>query len=260
MHNYYDRDAPLPADKASYKFLYNDYFHDSIITGLCVNSARRELELSLQCSRECEEEQGNRDNILEEKYGYRLYFSGLHHFGGSSALQWTEYLNGRFKAIRGAKGNFYFRIQTADGYMDIGYDRFRIRKVRGRVSYRGIDEISPWIDKAYAARPEEAAAIRKRLEDMAYAGKEDFDPNFDLERLYHAGAEALAPLLRQLVKAPWVPRETKVYAAWLLGKYGSAEDIPLILGQLQDCGDAMIQRNLLDAAERFPCLKNLVSS
>ena len=165
MHNYYDRDAPLPADRASYKYLYNDYFHDSIITGLCVNSARRELELSLQCSRECEEEQGNRDNILEEKYGYRLYFSGLHHFGGSSALQWTEYLNGRFKAIRGAKGNFYFRIQTADGYMDIGYDRFRIRKVRGRVSYRGIDEISPWIDKACAARPEEAAAIRKLMDE-----------------------------------------------------------------------------------------------
>ena len=67
-------------------------------------------------------------------------------------------------------------------------------------------------------------------------------------------------MLRQLVKAPWVPRETKVYAAWLLGKYGSAEDIPLILGQLQDCGDAMIQRNLLDAAEGFSFPQIPVSS
>lgn len=78
MHNYNDHEANYPTDKASVKVLYNDYFHDSLITSLNIIPEKHALEMRLQCSRECEEENGGaREDIYNQKYGYVLTFFGV---------------------------------------------------------------------------------------------------------------------------------------------------------------------------------------
>lgn len=68
MYNYDDYEANLPIDKASYKVLYNDYFHDSFITAINISPEKHYLEIQVQCRRECEAEAHDPcKDILNEK-------------------------------------------------------------------------------------------------------------------------------------------------------------------------------------------------
>lgn len=247
MHNYYDHEAILPTDKASNKALYNDFFHDSIITGISLNAKQRQLELHLQCSRDCEAETGSREAIYHEKYGYKMIFSVVTHSEIHTKLHCPEYLNGRFKAI--PKGNYYFRIQTDDGYIDIAYRHFKLRKATGRVSYSGIEGFQPELDRKYDSPAEVTNHILRRIASGQYTASDDFALFLDLQRLYASRVENLAPYLRQCLAAPWASEDAKPFAAWLLGKFGAAEDIPLLYPLLSQFQQPIIKRNLMDAMD-----------
>lgn len=248
MYNFTDHEANLPSDKASYKVLYNDYFHDSPITSVCFNPIKHIFEIHLQCSRECEEETGNwRKNIYNEKYGYVLTFSGVTYLDIKTDLQCPDYINGRFKNI--PKGKYYFRIQIADGQIDIAYRSFKLRKLVGRVSYCGITEFDPWLDRAHIVSQDQIDAIMQRLEDDGYTEDKEFELFLDLERLYASKVPGLASYLRRCIALPWDigQNEAIPYAAWLLGKYGNADDIPLISQLMKKTNDYRILQNLHDA-------------
>lgn len=248
MYNYNDYEANLPKDKASYKVLYNDYFHDSLITEIHISPKMHSLEIHIQCQRECEAESHNLPkDILNEKYGYILTFLGVSFLEVNTSLQGCEYINGRFKAI--PKGKYYFRMQTADGYIDIGYRRFQLRKQIGRVSYIGITEFDPWMNRSQAVSEDQIAAILKKLADNQYTEEQEFDLFLDLQRLYTAKMTGIASYLRRIVASGWDSEDAVPYAAWLLGKFGSPCDIPL-LRQLQGHADSpMIKKNLFDAMD-----------
>lgn len=248
MYNYYDYEASFPTDKASYKVLYNDYFHDSLITAVEFKPEKHTVQLHIQCSRECEWETGDwRRDILDEKYGYVLTFGGVSYFDMKTQMDCPEYLNGRFKAI--PKGKYYFRIQTADGYIDIGYSRFRLRKTVGRVSYRGITEADLRMGSAKPASQEEISRILERLRSDDYTEEQDFDLYMDLEYLYACKVPGLGPFLRRYVKSQWPLEDAVPFAAWLLGRYGNADDIPLILQLIPRTDHPGIRQNLMDAVE-----------
>lgn len=248
MHNYNDHEANYPTDKASVKVLYNDYFHDSRITSLNIIPEKHALEMRLQCSRECEEENGGaREDIYNQKYGYVLTFFGVTYLDIQTTLDWPEYINGRFKAI--AKGKYYFRIQTADGYIDVGYRSFKLRKNIGRVSYKGISGFDPWIKKAWQVSDEMLNAILTRLADDGYSEEDDFDLYLDLERLYASGRTDIAKYLRRYASSSWEVDVAVPFSAWLLGKFGSPDDIPLLRQVSDRTDDPLIKRNILDAIE-----------
>lgn len=248
MYNYYDYEANLPNDKASYKVLYNDYFHDSLITSINICPEKHSLEMQVQCQRECEEETGDpRKDILNEKYGYTITFSGVSYLEINTTLQWCEFINGRFKAI--PKGKYYYRIQTADGYMDIGYCSFTLRKRIGRVSYKGIAQFDPWMDKLWLTPEERIMSILKRLDDNGYTEEQEFDLFLDLQRLYSSKTAGIAPQLRRIAASGWESEDAVPYAAWLLGKFGDPDDIPLLC-QLQGRANCpAVKKNLSDAIE-----------
>ena len=248
MYNYYDYEANLPVDKASYKGLYNDYFHDSPITSMNIWPEKHSLEMQIQCRRECEEETGDPyKDVLDEKYGYALTFSGVSYLEINTTLQGCEFINGRFKAI--PKGKYYYRIQTTDGYMDIGYRSFMLRKRIGRLSYKGIVQFDPWMDKLWLTPEEKIISILKRLADHGYTEEQEFDLYLDLQRLYSSKASGIAPYLRRIAASGWESEDAAPFAAWLLGKFGDSDDIPLLC-QLQGRANCtMVKKNLSDAIE-----------
>ena len=248
MYNYYDYEANFPVDKASYKVLYNDYFHDSPISSISISPEKHSLEMQVQCQREFEEDTGDPcKDIQNEKYGYTLIFSGVSYLEINTTLQSCEFINGRFKAI--PKGKYYYRIHTTDGYLDIGYRNFTLRKRVGRVSYKGVAQFAPWMDKLWLAPEEKIAGILKRLADNGYTAEQDFDLYLDLERLYSSKAVGIAPYLRRIVTSGWESENAVPFAAWLLGKLGDSDDIPL-LRQLQGRANRpAVRKNLSDAIE-----------
>lgn len=248
MYNYYDREANLPVDKASCKVLYNDYFHDSPITAIHVSPEAHSLEMQIQCLRECEAENGDpRRNIRNERYGYTLTFFGVSHLEIHTALQQCAYINGRFKAI--PKGKYYFRIQTDDGYIDIGYRSFKLRKRIGRVSYKGITGLEPWMETSWMAPEEQIAGILERIAGDGYSEEQDFSLFLDLQRLYASHTAGIAPYLRRIAALEWESGDAVPFAAWLLGKFGNSDDLPL-LRRLQGAASCpMVRKNISDAME-----------
>ena len=248
MYNYFDYEANLPTDRASYKVLYHDYFHDSLITAVNISPQRHSLKMLIQCRRDWETDTQNlRKDILDEKYGYLLTFSGVSHLEIHTSLEWCDYINGRFKAI--PKGTYYFRIQTADGYMDIGYHGFRLRKRVGRVSYKGIPDPEPWRATSLPITEAPIAGIWKLLAEHGYTGEDEFALYLDLERLYASKAEGLAPYLRRIAASGWQSEDAVPFAAWLLGKFGDSGDIPLLRQLWGQATHPMIRKNLSDAIE-----------
>ena len=248
MYNYFDYEAAYPTDKASYKALYNDYFHDSLITSVSIRPEKSSVVIHVQCSRECEEETGDwRENIYDEKYGYVLTFAGVTYLDIKSDLNHCVYINGRFKAI--PKGKYYFRIQTADGHIDIAYRCFKLRRLVGRVSYRGITGFDPWMDRAWAVSEEKLSDILKRLNDDSYTEEQDFDLYLDFERLYASKVTDIAKYLRRYAKAQWKLEDALPFAGWLLGKYGNTDDIPIVQQLMNRTDNSEIRQNLLDAID-----------
>ena len=133
--------------------------------------------------------------------------------------------------------------------MDIGYRNFTLRKRVGRVSYKGVAQLDPWMDKLWLAPEEQIAGILKRLADNSYTAEQDFDLYLDLELLYSSKAVGIAPYLRRIVTSGWESENAVPFAAWLLGKFGDSDDIPL-LRQLQgQANNPAVRRNLSDAIE-----------
>lgn len=263
MLNYYDREANFPTDKASHKVLYSDYFHDSLITSVNILPEKHSVELHIQCSRECEWETGDwRKDIYDEKYGYVLTFSGVTHLNIHTDLSRSEYINGNFKAI--PKGKYYFRIQTDDGYIDIGYHSFKLRRSVGRVSYRGIDTADLGKNRDMVVSEDRITAIIQRMKDDGYSEEDDLDLLFDLERLYMSGASDIAGYLRAYVSSQRESEDAVPYAAWLLGKYGNADDVPLILNVMNRAYEPLprqilIRQNLTDAIEALSRVRPITS-
>ncbi len=261
MYNYYDFEAEFPLEKAVQKYLVSDYFHDSKICSVKMDHSRRELIICLQCCREWEE--SGVGTLDDPRYSYSLRFNGVYGFLCDTGLSLSEYINGRFKRTawleeqqkRTRRKLYQFRIGLADGYLDIVFSRFSVRKGEGRVSYSGITELGAFYKSFYKRSPEQLDEIR---EDLKNSSADALIDDLNLAFLYANEAEDLSLQCRRILMGE-SSQAAQVYAAWLLGKCGSCDDLPLIWNAIStekaresyDYGsdNSMKYRNLFDAVE-----------
>lgn len=260
MYNYYDFDADFPLQKAAQKFLLSDYFHDSVIRSVELNNEKRDLVIQLQCYRDWENDGvATFDDI---RYTYILHFSGVHSFRSVTESRTPEYINGRFKQTEWLKEQqqrtkrklYQFRIGLLDGYIDFVFGSFSIRKAAGRISYKGIDEHGAFYKEWYQRSPKQISDIIKELQ----ADVSDSICDLNLEFLYANEVKDLRSQCHKIITGKAFP-DAKVYAAWLLGKCGTKDDLQLIWDvyrteterkEYEFGSDApMKYRNLLDAIE-----------
>ena len=262
MYNYYDFDADFPPQKAAQKFLMSDYFHDSVICSVELNNEKCELVIHLQCCRDWENDKV--DTLDDIRYTYILHFSGVYGFRSVTESQTSEYINGRFKQTawlneqqqRTKRKLYQFRIGLSDGFIDLIFGSFSIRKAVGRISYRGIDELGAFYKEWYHRSPEQITDIIKELQ----ADASDSVCDLNLEFLYANAVNDLRSLCQNITTGEASP-DAKVYAAWLLGKCGTKEDLQLIWDVYRTeterkeyefgSDNPMKYRNLLDAIENL---------
>ena len=263
MYNYYDLEAEFPIEKAVQKFLVSDYFHDSRICSVNMDSDRRELVICLQCRSEWEK--SGKGTIEDARYTFTLRFAGVYGFRAVTDLSWPEYINGRFKQTawlceqqkQTNRKLYQFRIGLADGYLDIVFHRFTIRKAEGRISYAGVKEVGAFFKDTRKCSPEKLAEIRDELNNNS---QDSLNDDYNLEILYANSTEDLPQQCRRVLTGE-ASQAAKDYAAWLLGKCGTPKDLPLIWEAFRaekerECFDGsfespMKDRNFLDSVEQF---------
>ena len=259
MHNFH-HEIPLPEDRAIRKFLWDSYFHDSAIQEVFLDEpTQHAMSLKVDCSRD--------DST------YLLQFHGVAHFEYSSPRNgWhtgEEISSTVFKDSAllhrlqrdNVKKLYHLRFSHWDGFTDVIFERFTIRRVGGRVSYRSdvpMEAIS-W-DKQYMA-PNFRFSLKKDpfVEDIHHLSADDAEDLMEQvddilwTRLYLLHVkdeiEGLLDLARSILAAHRTCCHAALYAAFLLGKYGTGPDIPMLISRYLSEQNLLKKRVLMDAIE-----------
>jgi hypothetical protein len=263
MYNY-EHEIEKPHDKAMIKFLWNDYFHDSNVENVSFDNKKNHLIITLISCRDQEclwdkikgADDWKRQYFKENKdhFTYYLCFEKVSHFTLQSSVKWTNYINGRFKETAclkiiqswGKEKLYHFRIQLSNGYSDIVFKNFKVRKKIGRINYNIEEELgqinSIVMDSHFfetvesnLSDEENESSFFSKTEDFnkyleqAKNGK-DFDRFIAMSVLYEKKYENLLELVRNnlILDAEWL--DCSAYAAYLLGKIGINEDITKLYG------------------------------
>ena len=259
MHNFYHEIA-LPEDKAIRKFLWISYFHDANILDFLPGQPNpHDLTLKIYS--------------CHDGGTYLLRFHNTVHYecsarapsyagqSISSTVFKDSALLHRLQKEE-SKPLYHLRFSHWDGYTDVIFERFTIRREGGRVNYK--PEFDPaalhWRTFSYApngywlksdpfvadtAHPEgdDADEQAKWVDDVLWA------------RLYHihqAGdANAITAQARSCLNTAPRLMHAELYAAYLLGKYGDATDMPVLMQQYLHADIPIIKRVILDAIEQL---------
>lgn len=273
MHNY-EHEIECPEDRAIRKFLWCDYFSDSDIIKVewegrgrdCIVmtlvSDRDERAIWHRFHGEYDQWHAYVDGNPDQ-FTYVLKFKHAYYLERRQSGGWrSDFLNARFKdtAIlkkigRTAKRKLYhLRIHTSDGFIDLIFGGFEIRKLVGRMSY----------SMNMIMEPERLNEFDKEMTlERAYTSlpEDDFERFLLLERMYEAGHPSLLEAARDCMRSNDPCEDAKPYAAYLLGKIGSREDIPAMLDAYFElernllkigwdyCTVAQRKQNIIDAVE-----------
>ena len=259
MHNFY-HEIPLPDDKAIRKFLWISYFHDSTIEEILLGQPQKDaLTLKLQCS--C------------DGFTYLLQFDGVRHFEYASPRQgWhagEEISSTRFKdtallhRLQKEEGRplYHLRFSHWDGYTDVIFRQFSLRKEGGRVNYKceiPMEAVS-WQHQLYAPHGTYLPGLDPSSDKYATMYFDDPEALRELEddftwthlyRLEQSGDTEVLKLQAQdiLDHARDCPHAL-LYAAFLLGKHGSEEDLITLAAQLLREQNLLRRRVIMDALE-----------
>lgn len=269
----FSHEIPCPDDRAMRKFLWFAYFHDSDVLHVTHDTpAAGDLTLTLRSCRDSDEIYKTLKGTWEEMHAqfepllprvtYLLHFHRVRHFrhvmNDHVCRCADEILDLRFKDTplrrrlekEWGKPLYHLRIETAQGLIDIVFDRFSIRKQEGRVDYRCDWDVTAdeWV---------------YRMQDVLRDA--DDSPEADgynracahCARLYrlHVAQDypALLALARELLSGPVSPaHDAPYYAAHLLGHYGDESDLPLLTRlYLTPTRYALARAGVQDAIERI---------
>lgn len=259
MHNFY-HEIPLPADKAIRKFLWVSYFHDSLIQEVFLDEPRKNaLTLKVDCAR--------------DGFTYLLQFHGVAHFEYSSPRNgWhigEDISSTVFKdtallhRLQSEENNplYHLRFSHWDGYTDVIFQRFTIRRVGGRVNYKS--EVPPerlgWQHCLYTPSGAYLPDIDPFEDDFAALSADDDEErlfmidNILWARLYRLQQNGVTDELIQQSRFILAERprceNAPLYAAHLLGKQGDSQDIPTLTNLYLAEENLLKKRVILDAME-----------
>lgn len=282
--NNFEHDIPSPQDKAIRYYLWQDYFHDSIITD--VKQEYQQVTLCLLCEREesayyhrCKgthEEKRAKCEEMAAQFRYKIIFQMCGYSHHEQTCDCPDYINGRFKRsallakIEAATGKLYyhFRIQTGDGYFEAVCRNIRIKKEIGHIHPRETEDwcwTGEWLTKY------EDGALLDDSQNISISAvlnlaesENDIDRYFALTFLAKHDAEHALLLARKyiLMESDDV-LDCKIPAIWALGEFGDESDIAALLHECAEseiafardsigyCGNLTHHRNIMDAIEKI---------
>jgi len=236
--NNYEHEIACPDNKGIHKYLWYDYFECSNINSIHYDHKKGLVTLTLECSYDVgrtwdtlKGDQNTKKEYIREHidtFTYELNFKGTKYFHTERIILTNDYVNGRFKdtallrklAQKTKKNLYHFRIQTDDGFIDIIFSDFIIRKKAGRVKYF-IDPIEEIINQCIGPL---ALDDKKR----ANLNGDDFERFLAMQEFFKTNNSKLIQIARNNLQFDGYGDSCQ-YAAYLLGKVGDSSDIPKLL-------------------------------
>ena len=230
----YEHEIVCPDNDGIRNYLWYDYFHDSKISCVSFDHQKGLVALTLECSRDIADvwkklkyDNDIFDAYIHEKidnFTYILTFKGTKYFHVERLIMVNDYINGRFKdtaLLRTRTGEskkplYHYRIQIDDGYMDIVFSDFFIRKKVGRVKYTiGKIQHQTYIPLTV-------------YEKKAALDGDDFERFSTMQKLFRVNDPALLRIARENL---WFDDygDACLYSAYLIGKLGDMNDVPKLL-------------------------------
>ncbi len=258
MHNFY-HEIPLPEDKAIRKFLWVSYFHDGLIQQIRPGQPKP-YDLTLQIY------------SGHDGYTYLLRFHNAVHFACSGPMPWhagqdisstvfkDSALLHRLQAAE-EKPLYHLRFSHWDGYTDVIFERFTIRREGGRVNYKSEVpmEAIGWQHCRYTPNGAYLPNIDPFESDFTALPAEDEEERLFMiddilwARLYHleqlGNTDALIQQARFVLAEHPHCEQASVYAAFLLGKHGSQADMHTLTGRYLTEENLLVKRVIMDAME-----------
>lgn len=269
MHNY-EHEIICPENKAIRHYLWNDYFHDSEVKDIAFETIKKQVIFTLKCCRDmdCAWDKllGSRSERLAyiqdhvDEYQYHLIFKGVEYFVLERMPTANDYINGRFKQSAmlkkicsdTGKQLYHFRIQFDDGYSDIVFKYFLLRKAQGSVIYPK-EKLS-----SVSLADNCNDSIRENTEKSRLG--QNFEKFIAMQSLYQTSCAELLPITRENVRIG-NDIDTRLYSAYLLGKLGDTSDLAELYNLfwsldnlLSDssicmCSSLLPKKNIQDAIE-----------
>ncbi|MBE5798184.1 MAG: hypothetical protein E7327_12555 [Clostridiales bacterium] len=262
MPDLYWHEIPCPDDRAIRKFLWYSAFHDGELLSVCREDARSGNDVVVRISHSVL-------HSLARCGTYRLRFSGVKDvrfagipLGWSDRIYDMHFLDSAALHQEQAETPallYHLRIVTWCGYVDLIFEHFSIRLENGRVSYRmpaGLDDALITANRERRIRlthAEYAAQLRRSPDALDDAELDEY--HACALYLTAAGQDAArtAALARETLSLPPCCREARTYAAFLLGRCGTADDLPSLMQLFLSLPSwhCLQRRRVLDAMERL---------
>ena len=260
MPDLYTHEIPHPDDRAMHKFLWYGAFHDGTILS-AGPSERHGDDLILRV------EHGVLQGIAKPGT-YVLRFHDVTHvesagnpFIASASISDTLFLDSALLHAEERECQrrlYHLRFTMWTGYLDVVFGSFSIRLESGRVDYR-LPEISDErlaANREYYIREAFADAQQQLALCMADVGDRDLD-EFHATALWIGLAEgntiAAVDRARRVLLEPLLLHRAHTYAAYVLGRHGSVEDLPRLMQLLLTlpAHECLKRRIVQDAIERI---------
>ena len=257
MHNF-THDIPMPEDKAIRKFLWSSYFHDALIQEIQPGkSTPQDLTLRIYSG--------------HDGYTYLLRFHGVEHFECSGISFWHAGIDIASTVFKDTallhrcqadaeKPLYHLRFSLWDGYLDVVFEKFTIRREGGRVNYQPIYDpafmkwdVFCYAPNGYWLKNDPFLVDLNRPEGDDEDEQVEWTDDVLWARLYHlhqaADKRGYLALARELLTAPPLYEHSELYGAYLLGKHGTRADLPALTSHFLHEKTPIRKRVILDAIE-----------
>lgn len=291
-----EHEIECPNDKYIKHYLWNDYFHDSKIEIVEFNNSKgkdesRPDQVVLTLKSDIDIDKGwdrlkgtdteKKKYITENKtkYLYNLYFGNCKYFNYEKSIMVNDYINGRFKntvtlqKIKKAtnKHYYHFRIATDDGYLDIIFAKFKIKKLIGRIYIKDIeikDYNIQWLQKHDKGilLMDNGELDKIKLLELISNGYDD-EMYYALYYFMKYTNEIIIDYARNIMKLDWDKYEmSKIMAISVLGIHGDEKDLPVLASEyfsveerlskgglygVYYCSTLLPKRNIIDAIDKI---------
>jgi hypothetical protein len=221
-----------PNQKHIKYFLWYDYFHDAKLLDVEFKKSVNRLTLKRQYK--------NDEDL------YFLTFKMCEYFICEKSSPESEFINSAFKNSpilckineKTKKRHYHLRIQLDNGYMDIIFGKFDIRKSRGRIRIPEVEITDQNLD--FLKRYHNGKLLspsgnldEKKIFTFLY-GNDDFDTANALEYFGRRGIDVLEFARKFIGFDPAEFPMTINAALWILALQGGKEDLPVLQKMYSD--------------------------
>lgn len=275
--NNYEHEIECPENKGIASYLWHDYFHDSTVLNICFDRRKNHVTFEIECSRDMDKKYNElkSDSAAWEEYMenqgnnyiYLLTFKNSEYFHVERLLGCSDYLNGRFKVTallkelqkESKRQLYHFRIQFPDGYADMIFSDFIIRKKQGRVKYD--------TNVGYSTTEGMKLLERDNTVKRAKTGDET-ERLFALHDLYKNKDADIQVIARENLNFSPELVDSNLYAAYILGKIGDESEYSNLMKLYFGIEKNMMaqsvcymspllpRRNIMDAIELIQARRN----